>query len=109
MSEEKGKEQQAKGNERSVIELADRGVPLLLIKATSQALSYALGLKDGTVFAFTEASIHGQWVTLKGVRSHSVPAIRRGKERSESYCVFDKGVEVRLEAIVWVADSPWGS
>src|SRR5438552_17299966 len=106
MSEEKGKEQHAK---ESAIEMADRGVPLVLIKAMSQASSYALGLKDGTVFAFTEASIHRQWVSLKGVRSHTVPPLRRGKERSEAYCVFDKGVEVRLDAIVWVADSPWGS
>ena len=102
MSDEKGKEQQAK-------DMADRGVPLVLIKATAQVLSYALGLWDGTVFVFNEASIHGQWVSLKGVRSHSVPAIKRGKERSEAYCVFDKGVEVRLDAIIWVADSPWGS
>ena len=105
MSEQKGREPQAK---ESVAELAGRGVPLVLLKATTQASSHALGLKDGTVFAFTEASLHGPWVSLKAVRCHSVPALKRGKEKSDAFCVFEKGVEVRLEAIVWVADSPWG-
>jgi hypothetical protein len=109
MSEPQGKQAQAKEHERSAVEMADRGVPLLLIKATSQALTYALGLWDGTVFTFTEANIHGPWATLKGVRSHSVPPLKRGKERSDAYCVFDKVVEVRIDSIIWVTDSPWGN
>jgi hypothetical protein len=105
MSQEKGTEPQAK---ESLNEMAARGVPLALIKAVSQAGSFALGLWDGTVFAFTEASLHGPWVSLKEVRCHNVPALKRGKEKSDAFCVFQKSVEVRLDSIVWVADSPWG-
>jgi hypothetical protein len=102
-------EQDWRDQERQDIDLAARGVPRPLIKATSDASDYALGLKNGTVFTFTEASIHGQWVCLEGVRSHSVPAPMRYAATSEMAFSFDRGVEVRLDEIAWVADAPWGS
>jgi hypothetical protein len=80
--------------------------PRALTKAASDYFTYALGLRNGTVIRFSEATptAGGFWVWLKEPDILSGP----GNVPSCGFS-FDRGLEVRVEEIAWVADAPWGS
>lgn len=86
-----------------------RKLPRDLVKAIQdQPFSYALGLKNGTVIHFTGADYSGgDWVALD-VESHNIPKLVRTAVLNNPF-PFDRGVEVRLSEIAWVADAPYGS
>lgn len=75
-----------------------------LAKAVEDEFDYALKLKSGEVIRFTLATLnpHG-WITLHGVTrddmttGHSLPY------------PAGRGVDVRLDEILWVMDAPCGS
>jgi len=93
------------------------GIPEALLKAASDLFEYSLGLTDGTVIYFEEcqlpdrpADFHG-WVHLSGVRSHTMPEVdtENGGFREKSAFNFERGLDVRVNQIAWVADAPYGS
>jgi hypothetical protein len=75
--------------------------PESLLKATCDPFDYALGLRNGMVFWFESASIHGEWVTL-----NPIPG-----EQASTGIPFPcpRGVEIRTAEILWCADAPGGS
>ncbi len=84
-------------------------VPEHLAKATEDQFIYACGLTDGTILFFESAKVHKcGWVTLEW--HHSDMMIRSGHFSSRKETPpCPRGMQVRLEAIIWVADAPEGS
>jgi len=75
-------------------------VPDALLKALMDPFSYALGLKDGSVIHFHEAHIAGPgWIRL----------ISDDDKFSFHRCRCERGLEIRLSDIRWIADAPHGS
>jgi hypothetical protein len=79
-------------------------LPESLIKACGDPFDYVLGLRNGIVIRFTEATVRGDWVNLK-VENHSI----RNPDLTESAFTFDRHIDVRIADIVWCADAPMGS
>ena len=90
------------------------GWPAALVKSCFDPFDYAMGLKDGTVICYRSAHVGTslEWVHLED------PEVRTRDGRKAcggSYTVcgdpftFDRGMDVRLSAIAWVCDAPWGS
>jgi pyruvate/2-oxoacid:ferredoxin oxidoreductase beta subunit len=80
-----------------------RRYPPALLKACYDPFDYALQLSTGHVIRFHEARIHGDYVTLfgdGGPEDQGVAGLAHGCPR---------GVDVRVDAIVWCADAPDGS
>ncbi|MCL5742485.1 MAG: hypothetical protein M1541_00965 [Acidobacteria bacterium] len=77
-----------------------RPLPYALAKAIGDSFQYALMLRDGTIIEFESATPPSTgWIMLHGPK-----IVNRGYD-----ACFDRGMEVRLEEIVWVADAPHGS
>jgi hypothetical protein len=78
-----------------------------LAKACLDDFDYALRLKSGEVIRFTSAEWHGNgWLTLNGID----PAEDfRPPHRQDLPFPADRGVDVRLDDILWVMDAPCGS
>ena len=81
--------------------------PPALFKATiDRPFDYALGLRDGRVIRFEGAVIHGDFVTLYGPDT--------GNDENpidKAFCGFPcpRGIDIRCDEIIWVADAPEGS
>jgi hypothetical protein len=79
---------------------SNQPLPEALAKAIADPFQYALMLRDGTITEFEGADVPSSgWVLLHGPR-----IVNRGYDAS-----FDRGVEIRLEEVVWVADAPHDS
>ena len=78
-----------------------RGLPEALAKAVSDnPFQYALMLRDGTIIEFGGATQPSAgWILL-----HRPKMVNRGYDSC-----LERGIEVRLQEIVWVADAPHGS
>jgi hypothetical protein len=76
--------------------------PSALVKAMFDPFDYACGLIDGTVIRFGEAQIQGKWVHL------NPRAVDQPEQRGLPFAM-ERGVDVRIDRIVWVADAPQGS
>lgn len=80
----------------------ERRYPNALLKACfDQPFDYALRLRTGETWRFSGARIRGMFVTLTFDRLQ-----RAGLE---STFPFPRGVDVRVDDILWVADAPEGS
>jgi len=80
-----------------------QGLPDALIKACFDTFDYALALRNGYVIRFEAASVSsdGKWVHLQmDYTLHAMTGIDYS---------FDRGIDVRIEDILWVADAPEGS
>lgn len=75
--------------------------PPSLLKATQDYFDYALKLTTGEVIRFAQAKIHGDYVTLEPLFGEPF------KFHRDYHC--PRGVDVRLDQIVWCADAPEGS
>jgi hypothetical protein len=87
-----------------------------LAKACWDSFDYAMMLRSGTVVYFREARpVSAAWVTLKEIHAvmpsskfrpdvYPKPMFCRGDET-----VFPRGLDVRVDDIVWIADAPHGS
>ena len=73
-------------------------------KAAEDHFEYAARLRTGETIVFQKAEINGAWVHLEEISNHSAPLVSGRPEFT-----FDRGMDVRIEDIVWVADAPWGS
>lgn len=78
-----------------------RKYPPSLLKAASDYFDYALQLRTGEIIRFSQAAIHGEFVTLELQDNHEQP-------NALPY-PFPRGVDVRISDIVWCADAPEGS
>jgi len=83
-----------------------RKYPPALLKAASDYFDYAVQLSTGERIFFCHARLHGDWVTLLDVNTDSTPA--RPWEVTLGIPA-PRGLDVRLDAIIWAADAPWGS
>lgn len=78
--------------------------PAALLKAVGDPFDYALRLRTGELFYFSEAAVNGgEFVHLE---LHSMHDDKAGEK---PLCPFARGVDVRASDIVWCADAPWGS
>lgn len=72
--------------------------PPALKKACGDSFEYAIVLRDGTRIVFTEArAIDETWVHIAGVTS------------SPYAHILDRGLDLRVDSILWAADAPNGS
>ena len=88
------------------------GWPSALIKATEDPFDYALLLKSGQSLYFSEATvINREWVHLEfnSTRPDPVAQHKGWKDIRGHLPCFERGVDVRVSEIVWVADAPFGS
>jgi len=83
-----------------------KDVPAALAKAIEDEFDYALGLRNGVVIRFGHAKISedGAWVHLDTPTYTSGSWVMSGVEMP-----FERGLDVRLADVVWVADAPYGS
>ncbi len=93
-------------------------LPASLIKACYDLFDYALGLTNGMVIRFSKATVTGDYVELTvtgdwaghGVVSGLTIPARGAGDLSQPYTPsFDRGIDVRIDQIVWCADAPDGS
>ena len=85
--------------------------PSLLKAAIDNPFDYALGLRSGHVLRFKGCQFHGAWVTIMwndDLTGERVDGVSSGPVLGTHY-TFDRGVDVRLDDIVWCADAPQGS
>jgi hypothetical protein len=77
-------------------------LPPSLIKACGDSFYYSLRLSTGEIIRFGEASIHGDYAHL------TLTDADAGINDLLPYR-FERGIDVRIDAIVWCADAPEGS
>jgi hypothetical protein len=88
---------------------------LAIEKACEDACSYALGLVTGEVFAFHVAHERGgMWLHLEGFGPWNEDGVLyygpgQYTGREEDAVNLRRGVDVRRDQVVWVADYPGGS
>jgi len=77
------------------------GLPEAQLKAMMDVFQYALMLRDGTIIEFECAQYPSDdgWVHLDGPK-----IVNRGYNAS-----LERGIDLRISDIVWVADAPHGS
>lgn len=90
------------------------GWPPALIKAVHDDYDYALRLKDGSLIYFSRARPMGrnhEWVSLTFCDIHKFENYRWTTSFNHVFNIGgnDRGLEVRVSEIVWVADAPFGS
>lgn len=89
------------------------GIPDALSKAMGDPFVYALGLRNGQVIAFESARLSndGLWVHLTPYDGYGLQVHSDGScyPMTGVTMPFERGLDVRLSEIIWVADAPWGS
>ena len=86
--------------------------PPALIKATCDPFDYAVKVRDIGVLEFEHASIHGEWATIYphgGTFNRPFHDQRYGHELQSLPYNMDRGLEIRVNDIIWIADAPNGS
>lgn len=79
-----------------------RSWPPALVKALGDPFEYAIGLRDGTVLRFEQATDLGHGWCRLFLMEHG--------EYARARCFpCPRGVDVRVADIVWAADAPMGS
>jgi len=79
-----------------------------LAKATWDSFDFACQTVTGAIIYFEHATLNGEWVTLHEIKEvQGLPERYPGK--AWSVPSFDRGVDIRREHIVWIADAPNGS
>lgn len=80
-------------------------LPRALVKALEDHFDYALGLRNGQVIHFTGALLTSStWVHLSTQDVSDSDEVMPGVDLP-----FERGIDVRLSDIMWVADAPHGS
>lgn len=90
-----------------------RGQPDDMVKAQQDPFTYALAMRDGSLFLFESLEMlpHG-WARLTEPQHMHVSKWEgEGRFTTESSAVntFARGVTIRVSDIVWIADCPEGS
>lgn len=81
-----------------------------LLKSTIDEFEYAIRLVSGDLIYYNQATIAGDWVTIEA--ENIVP--RKGflsvsEAPPTANPPLERGLQIRLDAIAWVADAPFGS
>jgi len=78
--------------------------PEFFMKASvDTGFDYAMGMKSGDVIYFGTLTFKGfGWVLISDVRHTNV-------EMQYEHRQFDRGLQIRMRDIVWIADAPHGS
>lgn len=104
--ERRHQEQEVRRIEAEIRRLQALGSPALT-KACLDDFDYALKLKSGEVIRFTSAEWHDNgWLTLSGIDNDND---LRPPNRTDLPFPAARGVDIRLEDILWVMDAPCGS
>lgn len=95
-----------------------KGIPEALYKASTDPFDYAMGLKNGAVFYFEavdlgECEVFQGWVHISNIKSYTLYGNddwdhQTGHGIADQFN-FERGMDIRLEDISWVADAPFGS
>lgn len=91
-----------------ICQSCSKRIPSALVKACSDHFYYGLRLTTGELIYFNEARIKGDWVHLDVADGVNKPDHWHKPPPSENP-LWERGVDVRLDQIVWVADAPHGS
>ncbi len=92
---------------RSVAAFLD--YPAALEKACFDQFDYAVHVRGVGVICFERADpINREWVKLKGIRGLA-PTLQEIDTCAAMGRLFERGMDVRVADIVWVADAPFGS
>lgn len=84
--------------------------PPHLIKACCDEFVYAVRLSTGELWYFREATvINSEWVRLTGFDKPGEMYSYETNGKETNRPIFDRGVDVRVSSIVWVAAAPHGS
>lgn len=78
--------------------------PDSLLKAHIDPFAYALKLRTGEIVMFDECRIDGNYAHL----TLTPDSWRTSTERTVEYG-YHRGIDVRIEDIVWCVDAPFGS
>jgi hypothetical protein len=81
-----------------------RRLPPALVKAVGDRFQYACRLRTGDIVRFTGAAICGEYATLE-LDTQLWP----GDPARDVPYPFPRGLDVRIEDIVWCGDAPDGS
>jgi hypothetical protein len=79
-----------------------------MLKAATDPFDYAMRLTSGDLIYFQQLEIHGDWVTIGGGQinwEHSNYAPVVATENPP----WERGLQIRIDAIAWIADAPYGS
>ena len=76
--------------------------PSSLLKACGDPFEYALRTSWGATIAFSEASVHGEWVHLKLTMGADCDLIGYKSKRPLG---MERGVDIRVADIVWCCDT----
>ena len=97
-------------SQRGDRQLERAGWPPALVKAVADPFDYACALRSGLVvfFAWAHPCKRG-WVHLAGIKGQSGPGVKVATAWTSDSFTFERGIDVRLVDIVWVADAPYGS
>lgn len=83
-----------------------RRFPPALLKAAGDPFDYALRLVTGEIVYFNECDLYDGWAHVSAFDDD----LRKSWHGTTPFEIkADRGLDVRLEHIVWVADAPWGS
>jgi hypothetical protein len=75
--------------------------PPSLLKACVDSFDYELQLRNGLRFAFSSAHIHGEFATI-------MPMLN-GENFAAIGLPAPRGIDIRVDEIVWCCDAPAGS
>lgn len=74
----------------------------VLVKSTMDSFDYLIRLRTGELIRYSEAKIVSQgWLHLEGARLDT--------GRQDDGEKFPRGIDVRVDDIVWAKDAPYGS
>lgn len=95
-------------------DLLERCLPMALAKACQDEFDYAMGLKSGLILYFTQARYDAiqspDWIHIevRPDRGYKVPD-SHASDWGEKVMIFERGIDIRVSEIAWVADAPFGS
>jgi hypothetical protein len=92
--------------------LCRRLSPVLQKALTDQPFDYACGLTTGEIIRFGSATIRDgcrDWVWLEDISDLNDGESRRVTKIKTIPYPCPRGIEVRIDSIIWLADAPQGS
>lgn len=92
-----------------------KGIGPELSKIIEDDFFFAIGLKNGQVIRGNRATLHGDWLMVDGETTigdlksqQATPQYASAEDRTKVWNL-QRGIEVRISEIAWVADAPEGS
>jgi hypothetical protein len=83
--------------------------PPSLIKAACDPYDYALRIVTGEVVYFYACTLHEDWVHIEALDGDLRRSLHAEIKEADLSIKAERGLDIRLEHIVWCADAPFGS